>query len=427
MREKCMKILGLCQNYAPEEQNFYHHEMTTGLLAKGHDVTMLTAFPHYGKDSVYDGYRGKVFQREILDGVKVIRTWVYAPSKKNFLPRLINFGSFCASSLAFGMFTVGRKDVIYTSIPPLPLGVTGFALAQVTRARLVVSVQDIFPLAAVQLGVLTNRWMIRFFEQMERWVYRKADHIVVISEGFRQNLISKGVPPEKISVVSNWADSDFIKPGSKDSSFRKELNVGTRFTLIYSGGLTHNSNLEPMIYAADILRHEPFAFVIIGEGIQKEKLQKLASEKGLVNLQFRPFVPLEQYPEVLLAADMNLVTLNSKATFVSVPSKIYKQMAAGRPIMAICSAENELARLVTAGQCGLLAPPDEPDKLVESLRWAVSHPEELVQMGINGRSYLVQNHSRVRSLERFEAVLQQVVGRPKLDIEKTKMPTLNRP
>ena len=110
-----MKILGLCQNYAPEEQNFYHHGLTTGLLAKGHDVTMLTAFPHYGKDSIYDGYRGKVFQRAVLDGVKVIRTWVYATSKKNLLPRLINFGSFCASSLAFGMFAVGRKDVITRS------------------------------------------------------------------------------------------------------------------------------------------------------------------------------------------------------------------------------------------------------------------------------------------------------------------------
>ncbi|MBU1858306.1 MAG: glycosyltransferase family 4 protein [Verrucomicrobia bacterium] len=421
-----MKILGLCQNYAPEEQNFYHHELTTGLLTKGHDVTMLTAFPHYGKDRVYDGYRGKVFQREVLDGVKVIRTWVYATSKKKLLPRLINFGSFCASSLAFGMFTIGRKDVVYTSIPPLPLGLTGFALAKITRARLVVSVQDIFPLAAVQLGVLTNRRIIRFFEKMEKWVYRRADHIVVISEGFRQNLISKGVSPAKISVVSNWADTDFIKPGSKDNSFRKELNVGTCFTLIYSGGLTHNSNLEPVIYAADILRHEPFAFVIIGEGIHKSKLQKLASEKGLVNLQFRPFVPRERYPEVLLAADMNLVTLNSKATFVSVPSKIYKQMAAGRPIMAICSAENELARLVTEGQCGLLVPPDEPDKLVESLRWAASHPEELVQMGINGRRYLVQNHNRACCVERFEAVLQEVAGIPKPDIEKTRMPTLNR-
>ena len=157
--------------------------------------------------------------------------------------------------------------------------------------------------------------------------------------------------------------------------------------------------------------------MIIGEGIHKPKLRKLASEKRVVNLQFRPFMPLDRYPEVLLAADVNLVTLNSKATFVSVPSKIYKQMAAGRPIMAICCAENELARLVTEGQCGLLVPPDEPDKLVESLRWAASHPEELAQMGINGRRYLVQNHSRARCVERIEAVLQTVVGTRRPDIE----------
>jgi len=130
-------------------------------------------------------------------------------------------------------------------------GITGFILARVKRARFVISIQDIFPLAAVELGVLTNPRVIRFFEAMEKWVYRKADHIVVIAEGFRQNLLRKGVPEAKLSVVSNWADTDFIKPGSRENGFRNELNVGSRFTLVYSGGLTLNSNVEPMIGAAE--------------------------------------------------------------------------------------------------------------------------------------------------------------------------------
>src|SRR5439155_14422527 len=137
------------------------------------------------------------------------------------------------------------------------------------------------------------------------------------------------------SIVPNWANAELIKPGVKNNSLRKELAVGDRFTLIYSGGLTHNSNVEPVIYAADILRDEPFAFAIIGEGVQKSRLQQLAAEKRLTNLQFRPFEPLARYPEIPAAADMNLVALNSRATMVSVPSKIYKQMAAGRPVLAI--------------------------------------------------------------------------------------------
>ena len=405
-----MKVLMLCEHYVPEEFNLHHHELTTGLLAKGHDVTMLTAFPHYREDRIFDGYRGKVFQREIIDGVKVIRTWVYVTPKRSLLRRLANFASFCISSLVFGLFAVERMDVIHTTLPPLPLGITGFVLAKTKHARLVISLQDIYPQAAVELGLLTNRHVIRFFERMEKWVYQKADHIFVISEGFRRNLATKGVPTEKISVVSNWADPDRIKTGPKHNTFRKKLNVGTRFTLIYSGGLTLNSNLEPVIYAADILRNEPFAFVIIGEGVRKPKLQQLATEKQLANVQFRPFVPEEQYPEVLRAADMNLVTLDKRATQVSVPSKLYKQMAAGRPVLAISSPENELAHLITKAKCGLLAPPDDPGKLVEALRWAASHPEELAQMGLNARRYLVTNHSRARSVERINAVLQQVVG-----------------
>lgn len=403
-----MKILVLCQNYVPEEQNFYHHEFTTGLLAEGHDVTMLTAFPHHGRGRVYDGYRGKIFQREVIDGVKVIRTWVYANPSRAALSRMLTYFSFCISSLIFGLFVVKRADIVYTSIPPLPLATTGKILARLKRAKLVLSIQDIFPQAAIELGVLTNRKLILFFERMEKWAYRKADHIVVIAEGFRQNLIRKGVPAEKISVVSNWADSNFIKPGEKENSFRKELQVDSRFTLIYSGGLTLNSNVVPMVEAAEVLRDEPFAFVIVGDGVHKPLLQRLAEQKKLNNVRFLPFQPRERYPEVLLAADMNLVALNSKATEVSVPSKVYKQMASGRPVLVISSPDNELAHLIINGKCGLLIPPDDPQGLVQALRWAAMHADNLVEMGLNGRKYLVQHHSRDRCVRQIDQILRRL-------------------
>src|SRR5450759_422038 len=244
-----MKIVVLGQNYVPEEQNAYFHEMTTGILARGHDVTMLTAFPHYGRDKVFDGYRGRIFQRETIDDVKVIRTWVYASGNKSVMARVLSFASFCLSSLVFGAFAGRKADVTYTSIPPFPLGVVGVVLSRIWRSKLVISVQDIYPLAAIELGVLTNPYAIRFFEAMERWMYRKAHRIVVISEGFKRNLVSKGVPPEKIIVVSNWADPNFVKTGPRNESVRQTFNVGDRFTVIYSGGLTLNSELEPLIHA----------------------------------------------------------------------------------------------------------------------------------------------------------------------------------
>jgi glycosyltransferase involved in cell wall biosynthesis len=210
--------------------------------------------------------------------------------------------------------------------------------------------------------------------------------------------------------VSNWADPNFVKTGPRDNSIRQMLNVGNNFTLIYSGGLTHNSELEPVIYAADILRKDPFSFVIIGEGVQKSRLRLMAEARHLTNLHFRPFVPLIQYPEVLLAADVNLVTLNSRATEVSVPSKIYKQMAAGRPVIVISSPESELARLVKEGKFGFLVPPDNPDKLIEVLRWAAGHPDEMKQMGLNARQYLVEYHSRDRCVDNINTVLNRIIA-----------------
>src|SRR3989442_8929827 len=327
-----MKILLLCQYYFPEEQNIFVHECASGLVEQGHDVTVLTAFPQYGRGRVYQGYRHRVFQRELIDNVKVVRSWVYATPKKGFCPRLANFGSFCASSFLVGLPTISRPDVVYAWLPPLPLGVTSALLARAWKSRFVLHVQDIYPRVAVEHGVLTNKKAIRFFEAMERWVYAQADKIIVISQGFQEDLLVKEVSADKVAIVENWADPGFIKPGSKDNSFRRELNADGRFVLIYSGGLNHNAHLEPVIEAAEMLRHEPFFFAIVGEGEYKEKLTQQAQNRALNNIKFMPFEPFERYPQVLNAADMNLVALSSRSALSSVPSKIYKQTAPGRPI-----------------------------------------------------------------------------------------------
>lgn len=403
-----MRILLLCQYYPPEEQNIFVHECASGLAQKGHDVSVLTAFPHYGRSAVYEGYRGKVFQRETIDGVKVIRAWVYATGKKGFYPRLVNFGSFCASSLIAGVLASIKPDVIYTWIPPLPLGVTGAFLAGYKRSRFVLHVQDIYPRVAVEHGVLTNPKAIRFFESMEKWVYQKADKIIVISEGFKADIAGKGVDEKKLSVVENWADPNFIKPGPKDNSFRRDLNVNGRFLAVYSGGLNHNADLTSVIEAAEILRDDPFFLVIVGEGQYKQKLEQQVRQRSLTNVKFLPFQPFERYPDVLNAADMNLVPLSTRSAIASVPSKIYKQMAAGRPILAITPPENELFRLVNAAGCGMCVRTDDAQAVANAFRSAASQPDKLVEMGRNARRYLEQHHNLQRSVDRIANVLESV-------------------
>lgn len=408
-----MRILILAQYFKPESVGaaIWIHQLATDLVARGNHVTVLTAFPNYPGGVVFDGYRRQAFKREIVDGVDVVRTWIYATPSKKFWSRVLNFGSFSASSLIGGIVAVKDFDIIYAILPPLALGITAVTEAITKRAPVVVNIQDIYPHAAVAMGMLKRQSAIRFFEGMEKWIYRQADHVVVISQGFRENLINKGVPSDKVSIVPNWADPDAIRPGPKNNEFRQTLGLNGCFALVYSGGVSHNSNLEPVIHAAELLRDEPFAFVIVGEGVHKPTLERMAAEKRLNNLQFRPFQPLESYAGVLQAADLTLVTLSSQAALASVPSKIFKQMAAGRPILAITAPNNEVDRLVETARCGISVPPDDPVALADALRWARGHPDELDQMGQNGRLYLKEHHGRAQCVAEIEKILQQVLNR----------------
>ena len=151
-----MRILLLCQYYPPELDFVWPHELARELVPQGHEVTSLTAMPNRGQPRIFEGYRRKIVHREQIDGVHVVRSWIYATGSKSFYPRAMNFGSFCVSSLIAGLFGAAAPDVIYAVLPPLPLGVTAGILASFKRARLVVNIQDIFPRAAVEYGMLTN-------------------------------------------------------------------------------------------------------------------------------------------------------------------------------------------------------------------------------------------------------------------------------
>jgi colanic acid biosynthesis glycosyl transferase WcaI len=403
-----MRILLLVQYYLPENVGpaIWVSELAAGLGNRGHEVSVISAFPNHPTGRVFPDYRGRFLQRDDDGKPVVMRTWIYATPSKSFWPRVLNFGSFCASSLVAGIAWHQKYDVVYAILPPLPLGVSGKVLASLSGARLVVNIQDIYPHAAVAMGVLKNRSAIRFFERMERWVYQHARHVVVISDGFREDLIHKGVAASKITVVPNWADPSFVLPGPKDNAFRRELKCGDRFTLVYSGGLTHNSNLEPMIDAAAMLSNEPFAFVIVGDGVRKPFLEQKAQQMRLTNVAFRPFQPLAMYPQVLLAGDANLVTLSSQAAHVSVPSKVYKQMAAGRPIIAISAPGNELERLIARSQCGICVPPDDPVALKKALEWLAENPAQADNMGQAGREYLLAHHSADSCIDAIEEAMK---------------------
>lgn len=404
-----MNILITTNYYYPETigAGIWITQLAQELKARGHEVTVITSFPSYPLGKLFDGYRNRLARRETVDGIEVIRTFTYATPNKSFWARAAGFGAFCLSAAPGYLRWRRPVDVVYAILPPLPLGVSAWAIAKASGARLVVNIQDIYPDIAVALHYLSNPAAVAFFRRMERWIYRHADRIVVISEGFRQNLLRKGVEAAKLRVVSNWADPDQIVPGPADNAFRREAGVKGELFVIYSGGLTHNADMDPVLDAAAQLRGLPIRFAIVGDGVRKQSLIDKAAAAGLDNVKFYPFQPIERYGEVLAAADITLVALNSAATFASVPSKIYKQMAAARPIVAITDPENELSRLIEDAQCGVIVPPGDSRCLADVLRQALDRRDAFAEMGRNGRDYLERNCSRQGCVERVEAALAE--------------------
>ena len=400
----------MAQVYAPEDVSgaVLVTELARDLAKRGHQVTVATCAPNYPYGRVYSGYRNRLYQVERLDGVRVARTWSYISPTKTFWRRILNYGSYCATAF-YGCLISGRPDVLVSYSPPLPLGLSAWTLSRLWRIPWVLQIEDLYPGAAVAAGVLRNRRAIAFFSAMERFLYRRATHISLISESFRRDLLLKGVPPEKITLIPVWADPDVVRPLPKENTFRDHHGVNGQFVVMYAGTMGHTSALEDVLDAAEILRGEAgVRFLIAGEGIKKAELEKRACAEGLKNTLFLPFQPRHAFTEMLAAADVSLVTLNRNASETSLPSKIFNIMASARPIVAVAPPESEIACLVQEVKCGIITPPGHPELLAKAIMSMKKQTGLLREMGQNGRSQLEARFTRKGCVDMHEQMLLNI-------------------
>ncbi len=402
-----MHILLMAQCYLPEDVSaaILISELATDLVKQGHQVSIVTGAPSYPYGRVFQGYRNSAYQTEWLEGVRVIRTWSYISPRKTFWRRLLHYGSYSATAF-YGGLLAGKPDVLVSFSPPLTLGMSAWLLSVLWGVPWVLQLEDLYPDAAVAAGMLDNKAAVAFFSAMESFLYRHATHISLISEGFRRNLIDKGVPPEKISLIPVWADPDLVSPLPKENSFRRQHGLAGQCVVMYSGNLGLTSSLEDVLGAAELLNGAlDVSFAIIGEGVKKSALEDLAKKAGLKNIQFLPYQPREQFAEMLAAADLGLVTLNEKSAASSLPSKTFNIMASARPIVAVAPPESELAHLVQEAKCGVVVPPGHPQRLACEIQELRQHPEQRASMGQNGRAMLESHFSRAKCISNFEALL----------------------
>ncbi|MDA8168355.1 MAG: glycosyltransferase family 4 protein [Nitrospiraceae bacterium] len=402
-----MKILLLARYFPPEigtAANLFY-ELAGGLAAEGHEITVITGFPWYNLESVPGKYRGRFFMREEMHGFKVLRVAVPAPGPRK---ARLALGHLTAPVTAFtGGLLSGRPDAIFAYSPPVFIGLAGWFLKKLKRAPFVMGVQDLHPQCYIDQGILKNRVLIRVLEAIEVFCYRKATFITVHSEGNRDFIAEKkGISREKIKTVSNWIDTDEIRPLPRENGFSARHGLNGRFVVGYAGTLGMSQGAPVIIEAARLLRREEgIFFFIVGDGIEKEGMMEKAGRYGLGNVGFLGMQPKCVYPYVLASSDLGLVTLNAKVKTPVVPSKILGIMAAGRPVLASLPLEGDSHRLIRDADCGICVAPEDPKALAEKVAWLAGNRRVCEKFGQNGREYIVKNLSLKKAVREVESLL----------------------
>jgi colanic acid biosynthesis glycosyl transferase WcaI len=375
----------------------------------GHEVTVLTSFPHYNCDEVWPEYRGRLFQSDRIGKVRVIRSYIYVPRKRSMGGRILNYLSFNISSTLAGLLS-GPQDVIFVMSPPLTIGLTAFLLGLIKRIPFCYNLQDIWPEVAVRLGMLRGKRFIGLFERLEKFIYRRSRKIFAISEEFKQNLRGKGVRSEKIEVIPNFVDTSFVRPMAKVNALSQAYELTDKYVALYAGNIGLSQGLEVILGAAEHLRdRQEIIFLIVGQGTCRDELVAEAEERGLCNVKFLPLQPEADVPLLYASCDVALIPLRSGISENSVPCKTYSIMAAGRPYIASVDRGSNVWKLTEAAGCGICVEPENGATLAEAVLFMQSEAEVATAMGHNGRQYVERHFARDVITERYRFALESLV------------------
>ncbi len=332
---------------------------------------------------------------ERVDGYRIVRTWLFATPNEGMVKKTLGHLSFMLSSVVLGFRRSGPADVIVVSSPTFFSIFSAWLLARLKRAPLIVEVRDLWPAIFVELGVLRNRWLIRLLEALELWAYRQADVVVVVSEGFRADLLRRGVPTGKVVVIRNGVDLDRFVVGAGDDTEATRRRLGASpgdCLVLYIGahGLSHG--LISVMDAAAMLQGEPIHLALVGDGAAKADLARRLDDLGLTNVTMLSGVPHRDVPTLLAAADICLVPLRDVPLFSSfIPSKMFEYLGAAKAIIGAVRGEPATI-LCDAG--ALVIEPEHPTALAEAIRGLAADPQRRVSMGRRGRTYVEANFDR---------------------------------
>jgi len=407
-----MNLIILSQYYPPEvgAPQTRLSELARLMVQKGDSVSVLTAMPNYPTGKIYPGYGG-LFRRECLNGVNIVRTFIYPTQKTDFLRRLTNYFSFVITSAVLGTFLLKPADVLLVESPPLFLGLSAVWLSFVKRARLIFNVSDLWPESAVELGILRrNSFFHRISSWLESFCYRRSWLITGQSKSII-NDIRQRFPDCRTYHLSNGVDTNrFVIAGNERP--HQGLNVNGHCVVMYAGlhGLAQGLG-QVLTAAEDLFEDHRFRFVLIGDGPEKKMLMGQAALRGLTNVEFQDSRRSDEIPALIAGCDIVLVPLTSYL-LGAVPSKLYEAMAGGRPIILVASGE--ASQIVNEHQAGITVEPGDIKGLVRALKTLLAQPQLRRTLGENGRRAAEKYFDRETIVSRFREFLEEKLSVAKL-------------
>ncbi|HYY72451.1 MAG TPA: glycosyltransferase family 4 protein [Candidatus Bathyarchaeia archaeon] len=420
-----MNILYISQYFPPEvcAPAVRAADLGHEWVRAGHEVRLLTGFPNHPEGVLHSDYRQqwrKGFSRENRDGVKVYRTWLYPAANRGLWGRSANYCSFAVSAALVGPWIAPRNGVVIATSPQLLVGATGYMVAQARRLPFVFEVRDLWPQSLEAVGAAQRSSIIyRSLERLARFLYQRADCIVVDGEWKRFRLAAAGIQPEKIVVIQNGVAEDFcLEPESAGAlsarqQLRIELNLLDKFVVMYCGTFGMAHGLETVLMAADRLRPWPeIAFLLLGEGAERDKIRLRIDELRLSNLHCLGKQTRERIPEFLAASDACLVPLlRSKVFKTAIPSKMFEAMLAAKPV--ILGVEGEAKEILLEADAGIAVPPEDSEALAGTILTLCKNPVLGLELGANGRRAVLEKYTRRHQSAAYLELLARLVNTPR--------------
>jgi glycosyltransferase involved in cell wall biosynthesis len=401
-----MHILLIHQAFAgmDEAGGTRHIEMARHLASAGHRVTIITSPVSYLSGKVYRSSRWVDRQLD-SEGVVILRCYTYAPLHRSFLHRVLAYVSFMLSSFIVGA-GVKQVDIVWGTSPPIFQLITAWLLARVKRASFLLEVRDLWPAFAVAIGVLRNRIIILASEWLERFLYRRADQIIVNSPGYIEHVrIRTG---RQITLIPNGVDVAQFNPELPSTDWRREHHLEDKYIIMYAGAHGLSNDLGVVLEAASkLMEHSDIQFVLVGDGKEKPALINQAEHLHLQNILFLPPVTKEKMPELLAAADACIAILKPIELYkTTYPNKVFDYMAAGRPILLVI--DGVIREVLEQASAGLFVQPGNAQSLSDAIQWMADHSEIARDMGKSGRNFVVQHYNRIQLSNQLTCLIESM-------------------